>query len=180
MKLKLLIAIVLLSVACWAQDKPKAAAPASPFAASTVSFNLTPVSLPGQQQTLSGVETDALINFTEYLNLGYTTLISTSPFMGGRYEVAIPVISNYLEKHTALTGANWQVGVTGSVGVVKSSVKSYWGERAGIFAKYAPAGNANFNLGLDVEWNNLPGVDPSNPSYGHHVVSLAVGPNFRF
>lgn len=173
-KLLIAISIVLLSTLCLAQ------APPNPFSTSTISFNLTPVTLPGQQQTLSGMETDALINFSEYIHVGETTLISTSPFIGGRYEVVIEPVSNYLQNHTALTGSNFQFGITGSVGVVKSSLKSYWGERAGIFLKYAPAGSSNFDLGIEVQANNMPGIDPSNLKYGHWVASVAVGPNFRF
>lgn len=152
----------------------------SPFAESTLSFNLSQISLPSQQQTLSGMESDALVNFTEYLHVGETTLISTSPFIGGRYEYAIGSVSDYLQNHTALTGSHFQFGITGSLGVVKSSVKSTWGERAGIFLHYAPEGSQNFKLGVDVEWNNMPYVDPSNRGYGHHVVSIALGPLFQF
>lgn len=175
MKLKALFAALILSGLALAQT-----APPSPFAASTMSFNLSQISLPGQQQTLAGMETDAMITFSEYFNLGETTVISTSPFIGGRVEFVIPQVAKYLQNHTSLTGANFQFGYTGSAGVVKSAIKSTWGERAGIFLKYAPAGNQNFNLGVDVEWNNMPYVDPSNKGYGHHVLSVAVGPAFRF
>lgn len=170
-----LFLLVLVAVAASAQATPK-----SPFAESTMSFNLSQISLPGQQQTLAGMESDALITFSEYLNVGETTLISTSPFIGGRYEIVIPAVAKYLQNHSSLSGANFQFGITGSAGVVKSSLASHWGERAGIFLKYAPAGNQNFNLGIDIEANNMPGIDPSNAKYGHWVPSVAVGPAFRF
>lgn len=146
--------------------------PPSAFAGTSISFSLTPLTLPGNQQTLSGIETDALVHFTPNNIFGETTLISTQPFIGGRYERVFPSVANFLQNHTALLGGNFQAGITMSLGVVKGD-RLHWGERAGIFLKYAPSGSDNFNLGVDAEWNNLPGI-------GRHVPSIAVGPNFRF
>lgn len=142
------------------------------FTTTSISFNLSPITLPGVGQTLSGAETDALIHFTTNNIFGETTLISTEPFIGGRYEHVFPSIAKYLQNHTSLTGGNFQAGLTASLGVVKST-KPHWGERAGIFLKYAPAGSTNFDLGIDVEWNNLPDV-------ARHAPSFAIGPDFRF
>jgi len=167
MKLLIITALFVALVAtCVAQ------APPSAFESTSISFNLTPITLPGQQQTLSGAETDALVHFTPNNIFGETTLISTSPFVGGRYERVFPSIANWLQNHTSLTGGNFQAGITMSLGVVKAD-KTHWGERAGIFLKYAPSGASNFNIGIDAEWNNLPGI-------AHHIPSIAVGPNFRF
>lgn len=165
---------VALSAAAFSQ-----ATPPSAFAGTTYNFALTPVTLPGQQQTLSGAETDFLVNFTPNNVFGETTLISTATFVGGRYERIFPSVANWIQNHTSLTGGNFEAGVTTSLGVVKGA-KEYWGERAGIFLKYAPSGSQNFNIGIDAEWNNLPGIDPSTSSYGHNVPSIAIGPNFRF
>lgn len=142
------------------------------FASTTYSFNLSPITLPGSSQTLSGAETDIMVHFTDNNIFGETTLISSAPFIGGRYERTFPVISDYLQNHTALTGGHFQVGVTVSLGVVKGD-RSHWGERGGVFMKYAPNGSDNFNVGFEASWNNLPGI-------AHNIPSVVVGPNFRF
>ena len=162
----ILVALVL-SIAALAQTP----AP-GPFEGTTINFSLTPVTLPGIGQTLAGAETDMLVNFTPNNVIGETTLISSTPFIGGRYERVIPSIAKFLQDHTVLTGANFEAGFTVSLGVVDSS-KVRWGERGGVFLKYAPAGSTNFNIGLDIEANNLPGIT-------HWAPSVALGPNFRF
>lgn len=161
------LAVLVLSFAVLAQTPAPGA-----FDSTTINFSLTPVTLPGIGQTLAGAETDVLVNFTPNNVIGETTLISNSPFIGGRYERIIPSIAKFLQEHTALTGANFEAGFTVSLGVVDGS-KPHWGERGGIFLKYAPSGSTNFNIGLDIEANNLPGVVRWAPS-------IALGPNFRF
>jgi hypothetical protein len=163
-------AVAMLALVC----APHALGQTSPsaFADTTYNFTLTPVTLPSLGTTLAGMETDVLINLTKNNNLGETTLISSSPFIGGRYERVFPSVATWLQTHTNFTGGNFQAGLTVSLGVVKAD-KERWGERAGVFLKYAPNGATNFNVGLDVEANNLPGI-------AHWQPSIAVGPNFRF
>jgi len=154
------------------RSQAQAAQPQSAFAETTYTFNLTPITLPRTGTTLAGAETDMLVSITTNNALGATTLISSSPFVGGRYERAIPSIANYLQNHTALTGYNFQAGLTASAGVVNSG-KEFWGERAGIFLKYAPAGSTSFSVAIDAEWNNFPGI-------AHNIPSLAISPAWRF
>jgi hypothetical protein len=168
--LLLAVCIVLMTAVCFCQTTPTT--PPSAFQDTTISFNLTPITLPRTGTTLAGAETDALIAFTPNNAIGETTLISAEPFIGARYERTFPSIAKWLQNHTSLTGGNFEAGITISGGVVKAN-KEYWGERAGIFLKYAPNGATNFNIGVDAEWNNLPGI-------AHNIPSIAVGPNFRF
>lgn len=166
------IAVTLMCICVALSGFAQTAPPPSAFETTTLSFALSPITLPSTVSTLSGAETDLLMHFTPNNVFGATSLISSSTFVGGRYEHAFPSIANYLQNHTSLTGGNFQAGVTASLGVVKAD-KERWGERAGFFLKYAPSGATNFNLGIDVEWNNLPGI-------AHHIPSIAIGPNFRF
>jgi hypothetical protein len=159
-----------LTLAGFAQTS--APAPASAFADTTVTFGLTPVSLPSKVQTLSGVETDILLNISASNVLGETSLISTSPFIGGRYIRLFPSASKWIQTHTAFTGGHFQAGLTTSFGIVKASTPHY-GERFGFVLNYAPAGSSTFGLGLDVEANNLPGI-------ARWVPSIAVAPTFHF
>jgi hypothetical protein len=168
-KLKIALTLAILSSLAFGQTP--APAP-SAFSATSISFVLTPITLPGGTSTLAGAETDALVNFTPNDAFGETALISSSSFIGGRYERNFPQISKWIQNHTSLTGDNFLAGITVSAGVVEGS-KEYWGERAGAFLKYAPAGSTTFNVGVDIEWNNLGPL-------GHNIPSVAIGPNFRF
>lgn len=169
MRLRLTIFLLLFTALAIAQTP---APPPTAFTDTTISFNLSPITLPGIGQTLSGAETDALVHFTPNNVFGETALISNQSFIGGRYERTFPSVANFLQNHTTLTGGNFQFGLTVSAGVVKADT-NHWGERAGLFLKYAPNGSTNFNIGVDAEWNNLPGI-------AHNIPSIAIGPNFRF
>lgn len=165
--LAIVLLTVLIATAAFAQTTPPSA-----FGGTSISFGLTPITLPGTGQTLTGVETDAMVHFTPNNVFGPTTIISTSPFVGGRYDRVFPQIANYLENHTSLTGGHFQAYVTMSLGVVKAA-NPHWGERAGLGLRYAPNGSDNFDVGFEVQWNNLPGI-------AHNKPSVVVGPNFRF
>lgn len=152
--------------------------PPSAFTTTSVNFNLTPLTLPGTSAgTLTGAETDVMFPLTTNNIFGQTTIVGESTFIGGRYERVIPVVANYLQNHTALTGGNFQFAVTSSLGVVKNS-KVSWGGRVGLLLKYAPAGSTNFNIGFEAQANYLPTYAGVNSQ--HWIPSVAVGPNFRF
>ena len=173
MKITVLLALVLATTAAFAQTTPPSA-----FGATSFSFNLTPITLPNVGTTLAGAETDAMFAFTANNLFGETTLIGNSTFIGGRYERVVPSIAKYLQAHTALTGSNFQAGLTTSLGVTKASGNSYWGGRAGLFLRWAPAGSTSFNIGFEAQANYLPNFAGANTP--HWIPSIAVGPNFRF
>lgn len=154
-----------------------AQAPPSAFATTSFSFNLSPITLPKVGQTAAGAETDAMFPLTTNNRFGETTLIGNSTFIGGRYDRVFPSVAKYLQSHTALTGGNFEAGLTSSLGVVKAS-NTYWGGRAGFFLHYAPNGSTNFNIGFEAQANYLPGY--AGATSQHWVPSLAVGPNFRW
>lgn len=172
MKKTLALAILLLFATAVLAQTPAPSA----FSTTSFSFNLAPINLPGLN-SISGAETDAMFPLTTNNHFGETTLIGQSTFIGGRYDRVFPVIANYLQNHTALTGGNFQAGVTASLGVVRNSNTS-WGGRAGLFLRWAPAGSTNFNVGFEAQANYLPSYAGVNSP--HWVPSLAVGPNFRF
>lgn len=152
-------------------------APPSAFSTTTFSFNLSPINLPGLGASVSGAETDAMFPLTTNNRFGETTLIGQSTFIGGRFDHVFPSVAKYLQSHTALTGGNFEAGITSSLGVVKSA-NSNWGGRAGLFLRYAPGGATNFNIGFEAQANYLPNY--AGASSPHWVPSIAVGPNFRF
>lgn len=147
--------------------------PQTPFQASSISFSLTPVTLPGYGQTLAGAETDTLFHFTTNNVVGATALISSSSFVGGRYNRIFPSVSTWLQNHTALTGNQFEVGFTLSGGVVEAT-KSQWGGRSGFFVNYAL--NNTWAMGFEAQANYLPGI----ATEGKWAPSIAIGPNFHF
>lgn len=168
-----LASLLLLSVAAFAQTPAPSA-----FPSTSVNFNLSPITLPGAKTSVAGAETDVKLKITQNLSLGETTLLSGDyAFIGGRGDYVIPSFSKWLQNHSPmLNGYQFQLGVTGSAGVVRTPAAagvsaSHWGERAGMFLNYAI--NENVGLGIESQWTNLPG-------YAHSSYSVAFGPNFHF
>lgn len=151
--------------------------PQSAFQDTTFNFNLTPIALPGGKQSIPGAETDIKLNITANNAIGETTLISSGySFIGGRYDRTIPQFQKWLNNVSpGLNGYNFQLGLTASLGVVRTPFNNtnqeHWGERAGGFLNYAVSGV--MGLGAEVQWVNFPG-------YAHSTYSVAVGPNFHF
>lgn len=150
----------------------------SAFPSSTYNFNLTPITLPGAKTSVAGAETDVKLKITQNFGLGETTLISGNySFIGGRGDYVIPQFSKWLQNISpTLNGYQFQLGVTGSLGVVRSPIgfgvqQSHWGERAGMFLNYAVSNNVG--LGVEAQWTNFTGYAPG-------AYSIAFGPNFHF
>jgi len=166
--LSLCLALPLLVVAQTPTPSP------TPFGGTSVSFGLTPITLPSVGQTLAGAETDTLFHFTNYNLVGATVLVSSSTFVGGRYNRIFPSVSTWLQNHTALTGNQFQVGFTASGGVIESG-KTQWGGRGGFFVNYAL--NGSWAMGFEAQANYLPGIVTGTSKW---APSIAVGPNFHF
>lgn len=168
--------VVLLSIACVAQTAPPPAP--SAFQSTTVTFNLNQITLPGAKQSLAGAEIDAKLKITPNTQIGETSLVAADySFIGGRGDHVFPGFSKWLNNISPmLNGYQFQLGLTGSVGVVRVPIgaganASHWGERAGFFLNYAVSGNTG--LAVEGQWCNFPG-------YAHTTYSVAFGPNFHF
>jgi hypothetical protein len=171
---KTMLLLTLVFVMCCAPAFAQTPAPSpTPFSSASVSFGLTPIVVPGYGQTLAGAETDTLFSLTTNNLIGPTVLVSGSSFIGGRYNRVFPSVSTWLQKHTALTGTDFQVGFTASAGVVETG-KSQWGGRGGFFVNYAL--NNTWAMGFEAQANYLPGIATN----GKWAPSIAVGPNFHF
>jgi hypothetical protein len=149
----------------------------SAFPETTVSFGLSPITLPGAKTSVAGAETDVFIKITPNFAIGETTLVSADyTFVGGRGNYVIPQFSTWLNNHSpGLNGYQFQLGITGSLGVSRGQLGpngiSHWGERAGMFLNYSF--NGTTGLGIESQWCNFPG-------YAHSTYSIAFGPNFHF
>lgn len=172
------IVILILSGLAIGQTTPPPAPQPTAFPTTTVSFNLTPISLPGAKTSVSGAEVDAFLKLTSNISFGETSLISGGySFIGGRVNYVIPQFSKWLNNTSpTLNGYQFQLGVTGSLGVDRVPTgpgvsASHWGERAGLFLNYAV--NGTVGLGMEAQWCNFPG-------YAQTSYSVAFGPNFHF
>lgn len=159
-------------------NNPPPVAQQSAFQDTTVNFNLAPITLPGAKQSITGSETDVKLSLTPDNLIGETNLISSGfSFFGGRYDRIFPGVSKWLNNLSpSLNGYNFQVGLTGSLGVVRTPANlgvnaEHWGERAGAFLNYKVADV--MGIGFEAQWDNLPG-------YAHNGYSVAFGPNFHF
>lgn len=151
----------------------QATTPPTAFNDTTVTFQLSPITLPGLGTSISGAETDASLALTPNNQIGETMLINSAfSFIGGRYTRFLPSLSNALnELSPNLNGMAFQFGLTASEGLVRVNGKSHWGERAGAVLNYEI--NKTWGLGIDAEYCKLPG-------YQSNTYSLAFGPNFHF
>lgn len=147
----------------------------APFQDTSVSFNLTPLTLPGNKTSVAGAETDIMVNFTPNNAFGETNLINSEfTFAGGRYNRTFPSIATWLNNHSkSINWTQFQFGATGSLGVVYvgGGTPTHWGETAGGFVNYAI--NGTWGLGVDAEWANLPG-------YQHNTWKFAFSPSLHF
>lgn len=149
------------------------------FNESTVSFGLTPVTLPSFGSTLAGVESDTAFNFTNYNQIGVRTIISSSTYIGPVYNRIFPSVSSYLQNHTALTGNQFQVGLTVSGGIVEAS-KQQWGGDGGLFVNYAPSGSKTWAIAFTGTAAYLPGIANVSGHSGKWIPKVAIGPAFKF
>jgi len=167
-----IVSLILIGVMLGQSTPPNTSA----FPSTTVSFNLSPITLPGVKSTVAGAETDVLLTPSNSFQVGETTLTSSSMiFVGGRGNYVIKSVSDFIQNHSPnLNGYQFQFGFTGSVGVVKPVGvvgNPHWGERGGVFLNYAV--NGQWGMGVDAEWGNFPGVQ-------HNTWTFAFGPNFHF
>lgn len=163
--------IFVLSLVCFGQTPPVPV-----FAETTFNFNLAPIAVPGGNSTLSATEADVMMKITDKDQIGSTNLLNQDMvFIGGRYNRLLPGVSTWFNNHSALiNGYQFQFGLTASLGSVRTSNSpkgGWWGERAGVFANYGI--NDTWGIGIEVQWNNFPGV-------ARHVPSIALGPSFHF
>jgi hypothetical protein len=174
MLMTLLMALLCVPVTVLAQVSP--ITPPSAFPETTVTLNLSPITLPGLTNTVAGAETDVLISPSPNLSFGESTLASSSMiFAGGRANYVIMPVSTWIQNNSPnLNGYQFQFYVTASLGVVKPvgvSGNPHWGERSGVGLNYAI--NGQWGAGFDAEWGNFVGVQ-------RNTWTLAFGPNFHF
>ena len=140
----------------------------------TVSFGLTPVTLPNAPSSIAGAESDIVIPFTTNNWIGETSIVSsTYSFVGGKYMRVIPQLGTYLNNHSTLNFANSDLGLTGSAGVVFVNGGKHWGATAGVF--WLQNINSSWAITFDAEAVRFPYVSTTAWTW-----KFATGPNFKF
>jgi hypothetical protein len=140
----------------------------------TVSFGLSPISLPDAPSSIAGAETDVVLPFTTNNWIGETSIVSSSySFVGGKYQRIFPQIGTYLNNVSALNFLNSDIGLTASVGVVFVNGEKHWGTTAGVF--WMQNINSTWATTFDAEAVRFPYVANSAWTW-----KFAAGPNLKF
>lgn len=177
--MKLSILALFLAIPLFGQSCPSTPANCPAFQESTISIGLTPITLPSLGQTLAGAQTDTVFNLTTNNQLGATALISNSSYIGPRVNRILPSVSSWLQNHTALSGSQFQCGLTFSAGIVEAS-KKQWGGDGGFFCNYAPSGTSAWAVAFQGGAAYLPGITNADGGHAKWIPKIAIGPQFKF
>jgi len=176
------ILLISLAAVCLAQQPPQAPQPQAPPQAQqtkqatgdtiTVSFGLTPITLPNAPSSIAGAESDVVLPFTTNNWIGETSIVSSNySFVGGKYMRILPAVGKYMAAQNAMF-ANSDIGLTASAGVVFVNGKKHWGSTAGMF--WLQNINDTWGMGFDAEAVRFPDVADK------WTWKLAVGPQLKF
>lgn len=162
------IAVLCSAVAALAQD--------TPF--STFSVTTAAISLPGGRSTVAGTEAGAMLRVTQNTSIGTMNVISpgTLSYYSGRFEQHIPFLSKKLNNISpTINGLQFDIGVTGSAGVVRvpvgSDFKQHYGFTGGVFVNYYL--NKTWSLGVEAQYAKFPG-------YNNNTATVAFSPAIHF
>ena len=162
----LVLAIAALAIGVAAQTTP-APAPTNPFA-NTFNLTVTPIVLPGNQQTVAGAMIGGTFNLTPNVALRETNLLAPGNNFSGYYggvNYNIPKLANAINNaSTTINGFNLMPYVTASAGVGRVTpssgpTQSHYSAMGGAGLAYAPAGSKTFQLSLiEVQGLRAPGL----------------------
>ena len=140
----------------------------------TVTFNLSPITLPDAPSSIAGAETDIILPFTTNNWIGETSIVSSNySFVGGKYMRIFPNLVKYLGKVSPLNFTGSDIGVTASGGVVFVNNTKHWGGTAGVF--WMQNINSTWAMTIDAEAVRFPYVSTEAWTW-----KMAVGPNIKF
>jgi hypothetical protein len=156
--LKTLLAVLFLSALTFAQ------APTQTF-----NFNLSPVSLPGNHQTVVGTEGGMDIAVTPNNSVGEFTIIAPGQnfqFFGGSYTHTFPTVAKFLNDISPnLNFLKFKFGARASVGMSRITLpeaQQHWGETVGGFVDYSLDKGAHYSIGVEVNYVKFPGLTNNN------------------
>jgi hypothetical protein len=148
----------------------------APGSNTTFSLNLTPVTLPGGHQSVTGVESGIALTITPSFDIKEMNLNNSSfGFYGGGFNYRLPVLSTALNNASPnINGLAFQFYLTGSVGAITAvggPTGGHWGELVGGGADYFL--NNAWSLGAEVQYARLPG-------YANNTYLVSIGPKIHF
>lgn len=170
--MKTLITLLLIFVAACAFGQT---APAP--GVNTFSFALSPISLPGANQTVAGTEAGMTLNVTNNLALVDQNILAPGDsfqFFGGGAQYTFPTLSTKLNNISPnLNGLAFQFGLKATAGVDRLTAinAQHWGFTAGGFVNYELSGTWAF--GGEVLYGHFPG-------FNQRAVLVSVGPSIHF
>lgn len=154
MKLKLSIAILLLSAVAFCQTAPKV---------QTYSLNLSAVSLPGNNQTVAGTAGGFNLNVTPNNAVGLYSILSPGQnfqYYAGRYNYVFQALSNKLNNLGPVNFLKFQFGATASTGMdrITTTGAQHYAYSGGGFVNYSMDSGGHYSLGVELQYARFPGL----------------------
>ena len=187
-KAPVLLLVLLLGSACFAQTTPPAA-PAPTIQTNSWTATGTAINLPGGLQTLAGTYTGIAMPITTNFSVTESNFITSDTSFTGFYGGAsyrIPQFSKWLNDISPnLNGYDFNLRIAGGAGVNNVTIPSPAGSTAPASTKthfswtihapltYAIAGSSTWNLLVDVGYLNAPGALHRNNAF------IAAGPTLN-
>jgi hypothetical protein len=167
--MKHLIALFALAVCAFGQT--------SAPTVSSFTLALSPISLPGNHQTVAGTEAGLSLGVTQNLDVIDQNIVAPGDnfqYFGGGVQYRLPVLSTKLNNASPnLNGLKFQFGLKASVGVDRLTAinAQHWAFTAGGFVNYSI--NNTWAFGGQVEYGHFSG-------FNQRAVLVSVGPQLHF
>jgi hypothetical protein len=130
----------------------------------TFTLALSPISLPGNHQTVAGTEAGTMFNVTPNNNFGMVTVQAPAQafqYYAGRYERSLPFLANALNNASPnLNFLKFQFGVIATVGVTRitSVDRQHFGYTGGGYVNYSIDQGGHYSLGAEIQYARFPGL----------------------
>jgi hypothetical protein len=173
MKTKILpLFLFLAALPVFAQTQP------APSPVNTFALALSPISLPGNKQTVVGTASGATFTPTANFDVREDNLLASGfQFFGGGFNYRLPVLQTKLNNASPnLNGFRFQFYLTGTVGVDRITVgqtAQHYAFLAGGGVNYDLTGSGTWTLGGEVRYAKFPGLN-------NNTVVVALGPAIHF
>ena len=129
----------------------------------TFSMNLSPISLPGNHQTVAGTAAGADLTFTPNLDLGSFNIVAPGQnfqYFAGHVNYRLPKLANFINNKTNWNALRLQFGVTASLGVdrITNVSAQHFGATGGGFVNYSLDSGGHYSLGAEIQYAKFPGL----------------------
>jgi hypothetical protein len=149
-------------------------------APSTFALTLSPISLPGNHQTVAGSEAGAMLSITKNFDIGNVDVIAPGQnfqYYAGRVNYRLPWLSTKLNNLSPnLNGARFQFGLTASAGmdrITTGAGSQHYAMTGGGFINYDLTGSGRYSMGVEIQYAKFPGMN-------NNTVTVSMDPAIHF